>query len=116
MRRTPLLAGLLLAASLDAAQVDFAHEVVPILRKHCGECHTGDKKKGGLSMNTRAALLEGGENGAVLVPGQAAKSKLLESIVSEDPDERMPPKGPRVTPAEAAVLREIGRASCRERV
>lgn len=105
MRRTSLLAGLLLAASLDAAPVDFAHEVVPILRKHCGECHTGDKKKGGLSMNTRGSLLEGGENGAVLVPGQAAKSKLLESIVSADPDLRMPPKGDRLSSAEVATLR-----------
>ena len=103
--RSPLLAGLLLAASLDAAPVDFAHEVVPVLRKRCGECHTGDKKKGGLSMNTRASFLEGGENGVVLVPGQAAKSKLLESIVSADPDVRMPPKGERLSPAEVAVLR-----------
>ena len=39
--RSPFLAGLLLAASLDAAPVDFAHEVVPVLRKRCGECHTG---------------------------------------------------------------------------
>ena len=105
MRRSPLLAGLLLSASLAAAPVDFAHEVVPILRKHCSECHTGDKKKGGLSMNTRASLLEGGENGAVLVPGEAQKSKLLEAIVSADPDILMPPKGARLSPAEVATLR-----------
>ena len=105
MRRSPLLAGLLLTASLGAVPVDFAHEVVPILRKHCGECHTGDKKKGGFSMNTRASLLEGGENGAVLFPGQAQKGQLLEAIVSADPDVRMPPKGARVSPAEVAVLR-----------
>ena len=105
MFRDPFLVGCFLTASLGAAPVDFAHEVVPILRKHCGECHTGDKKKGSFSMNTRATLLEGGENGAVLFPGQAAKGRLLESIVSEDPDERMPPKGARVSPAEVAVLR-----------
>ena len=105
MRRSPLLVSLLAAASLGAAPVDFAHEVVPILRKHCGECHTGDKKKGSFSMNTRASLLEGGENGAVLFPGQTAKGRLLESIVSADSDERMPPKGPRVSPAEVATLR-----------
>lgn len=103
--RSPLLAGLLLTTSLGAAPVDFAHEVVPILRKHCVECHAGDKKKGGLSMNTRASLLEGGENGAVLTVGQAQKGKLLEAIVSADPDLRMPPKGDRLTPAEVATLR-----------
>ena len=105
MRRSPLLVGLLVAASLGAAPVDFAHEVVPILRKHCSECHTGDKKKGGLSMNTRATLLEGGENGVVVVPGQAQKSKILEVIVSADPDIRMPPKGERLSPAEVTTLR-----------
>ncbi len=105
MRRSPLLVGLLVAASLGAAPVDFAHEVVPILRKHCSECHTGDKKKGGLSMNTRATLLEGGENGVVVVPGQAQKSKILEVIVSADPDIRMPPKGERLSPTEVTTLR-----------
>ena len=105
MRRSPLLAGLLLTTSLGAASVDFAHEVVPILRKHCSECHTGDKKKGGLSMNTRASLLEGGENGVVISAGQTQKSKLLDAIVSADPDVRMPPKGDRLSPAEVATLR-----------
>ncbi len=103
--RGPLLAGFLLTTALGAAPVDFAHEVVPILRKHCSECHTGDKKKGGLSMNTRASLLEGGENGAVVSLVQAQKSKLLEVIVSADPDVRMPPKGERLSPTEAATLR-----------
>jgi len=105
MRSSPLLAGLLLTTSLGAAPVDFAHEVVPILRKHCVECHAGDKKKGGLSMNTRASLLEGGENGAVVTAGQTQKSKLLEAIVSADPDVRMPPKGDRLSSAEVATLR-----------
>ena len=103
--RSPLLAGLLLTTSLGAAPVDFAHEVVPILRKHCVECHAGDKKKGGLSMNTRASLLEGGENGVVISAGQTQKSKLLDAIVSADPDVRMPPKGDRLSSAEVATLR-----------
>jgi hypothetical protein len=97
------LAALLgIALSLNAA--DFAHEVMPILTKHCTECHTGAKKKGGLAMNTRAELLAGSENGAVVVPGQADKSLFLELIHSDDDDEWMPPKGPRVTAAEIATL------------
>ena len=100
--RGPLLAGFFLTTALGAVPVDFAHEVVPILRKHCGECHTGDKKKGSFSMNTRASLLEGGEGGVVLFPGQASKGRLLESIVSEDPDERMPYKHEPLTAADSA--------------
>ena len=40
-----------------AAKVDFSHQIVPILREHCSECHTGDKKKGGFSLNDRASKI-----------------------------------------------------------
>ena len=103
MRLSPVL--LALAAASLAKAADFSHEVVPILRKHCADCHTGDKKKGGLSMNTRAELLEGSEDGPVVKPGDLA-SHLLAVVVSKDKDERMPPKGPGLSEAEAAKLRE----------
>jgi hypothetical protein len=108
MRRiTATLCGLLATPfALGAgASVDFSHEVVPVLRKHCAECHAGDKRKGSLSMNTRATLMEGGENGVVLVPGDASKSKLIAAVLSTDSDVRMPPKGERLSPAEVATLR-----------
>lgn len=89
-----------------AAAVDFAHEVVPILRQHCGECHTGSKLKGGFSINDRAALLHGSENGKVVVPGDSSRSRLIELVTSADPDDRMPPKGPRVPPEQVAVLKK----------
>src|SRR5690348_4437695 len=60
-----------------AEPIDFAHDIVPIIRQHCGQCHTGDKKKGGFSMNTRAALIAGGESGAGVVPGKSGQSELL---------------------------------------
>lgn len=85
--------------------VDFDHEVVPILKNRCIECHTGDKKKGGLSLNDRAGLMAGSENGPVVVAGDAAGSRLIEVVTSDDPDASMPPKGERLTEAEVAVLR-----------
>lgn len=87
------------------AAVDFAHDVVPVLKQHCVECHLGTKKKGGLSMNTRAELLAGSENGKVVEPGKPDDSLLLKLISSADPDEYMPPKGERVPAAKIAVLR-----------
>lgn len=89
-----------------AAEVDFAHQVLPILKKHCAECHAGEAKKGGLSMNTRAALLEGSEWGVVVKPGDADDGPFMELILSTDRTEKMPPKGDRVSPAEIAVLRD----------
>jgi hypothetical protein len=85
--------------SLSAA-VDFSHEVLPILEKHCVECHGGEKSKGGLSMNTRALVLEAD----VLEPGDPGKSLLIEVLTAEDPDDRMPPPGKKKAPLNAAEI------------
>lgn len=105
MSSAPLLTLILSAAAASAAPVDFSHQIVPILREHCAECHTGNKKKGGLSMNDRESFITGGENGAVVDLKDSAKSTLLEVIVSTDPDKQMPPKGKRVSAEEVALLK-----------
>lgn len=87
------------------APVDFAHEIAPLFKEHCGKCHLEDQKKGGLSMNTREALLEGSENGPVATPGKPEESRLLEVLVSTDPDEQMPPKGPRLSAEQVDKVR-----------
>jgi len=89
-----------------SAKIDFAHQVMPILKKNCAECHTDGKKKGGLSMNTRAEFLAGGENGEMAVPGNIEDSWFLELVSSDDLDERMPPKGPGVSPEQFKILHQ----------
>lgn len=92
-------------ADVPAAEVDFAHDIVPVLKQYCGACHIGAKKQGGLSMNTRAALLAGGENGAVLKPGAGADSELIRRMESKDESLRMPPDGARVPPEKVALFK-----------
>ena len=99
---------LVLTASVSAAEVDFVHDVMPILKQHCGKCHTGEKREGGLAMNTRAQLLSGGENGKAVISGNAAKSSFIERIESDNEDIQMPPEGPRVPPEKIAILKENG--------
>jgi hypothetical protein len=87
-----------------AAEIDFAHEVVPLINKHCIECHTGAKAKGGLSMDTRALLLEAD----VIELGKPDKSLMIEVVTSSDPDEKMPPpekKKPALNDKEIDVLK-----------
>ena len=96
---------LIVAGRSGAAEIDFAHDVVPILREHCGKCHLGDKKQGGFSMNTREALLAGGENGKAVVVGKSGESDLIDRLTSDDPNLRMPPEGPPVPPQKVAVLK-----------
>ncbi|MGN6543876.1 MAG: DUF1549 domain-containing protein, partial [Aureliella sp.] len=95
----------LLAADRPKEPVDFAHEIVPLLKKHCAECHAGESKKGGFSFNTRADLLEGSENGPVVELGKAAESRLVDVVSSDAEGERMPPEGPRLTDAEVELLK-----------
>lgn len=93
------LSGSFLAA---AEPVDFAHDVVPLLKKHCVECHGKREAKGGFSLNTRKLLLES----EAAIPGKSARSRLIELVTSSDADEQMPPKGkPRLTNKEVSVLR-----------
>src|SRR5579872_4398550 len=96
-------------------QIDFAHDIVPILQKRCAKCHAGTQKKGGFSINARQALLAGGDDGPAVVPRHGAESALIKRVSSDDPDLRMPPEGERLTRDQVDLLRrwidlEIGRA------
>jgi hypothetical protein len=94
-----LLAAVLLTASAQAGAVDFDHEIAPLLRDRCVKCHGAGQKKAGLSLNTRADLLAGGEHGPVVAPGQAG-GELLRRLTTDDEDDRMPPEGEPLTPAQ----------------
>jgi hypothetical protein len=78
-----------IAPAVGQAPIDFSHQVVPILKEHCGACHTGHEAKGSFSMNTRPLLVDSG----MVDLDDPAASYLLELIASEDPDVQMPPPG-----------------------
>lgn len=91
-------------ASINAAYgqaIDFSHEVVPILRKYCIECHGGREAKGSFSLNTRPLLVESGH----IDLDNPANSRLIELVKSTDTDDQMPPKDkPRLKPEEIKIL------------
>ncbi len=68
-------------------EIDFVHEVVPILKQHCTECHGGEEAEGGFSVNTKELFLD--DDSAE--PGNAEKSYFIELILDKDPDYQMPP-------------------------
>jgi mono/diheme cytochrome c family protein len=86
--------------------VDFDRDVKPIFAKHCASCHGPDKQKSSLRLDRRTDALAGGDGGAVIVPGKAADSRLIKYVAEDNPDTRMPPKGPRLTAAEIATLQQ----------
>ena len=91
-------------ARTPKADSQFLREVHPLLEEHCFRCH-GEKRKGGLRLNSRPAILKGGDSGPALVPGDPAASELLTRVTSHDKEERMPPKGEPLTVEEHASLR-----------
>lgn len=102
MQRCVMLVMLLSSAAAAAQPADFSHAVVPVLRKHCVACHGGREAKGSFSMNTRELLIDSGH----VQPGQPEQSYLWQLIVSEDPEQQMPPRDrPRLTAAEREILR-----------
>lgn len=73
------------------ADDDFENYVRPLLVEKCQSCH-GEKAKGGLRLNSREALLKGGDSGPAMEPGRPEKSLIVKAIQYED-ELRMPPKG-----------------------
>ena len=58
-------------------------------------------------MDTRASLLKGGHKGAVIVPGDPANSLLVKLIRHEGPKDDpmpMPPKRPKLSDADIAIV------------
>ncbi len=85
------------ASASDAATESlefFEKRIRPVLAEKCYKCHSAksEKLKGGLLVDHRDHLLEGGETGAAIVPGQVEDSLLIESIRYGNVDLQMPPK------------------------
>jgi Protein of unknown function (DUF1549)/Protein of unknown function (DUF1553)/Planctomycete cytochrome C len=83
------------------AKIDFAHDVLPVLKARCAECHTNGKYRADLSLDTREDLLKS----KAVVPGKSAESELFRRITSTDAAERMPSKGPPLSAKEIASIR-----------
>jgi hypothetical protein len=86
---------------LAADKVDFAHDIAPLIKARCGECHTNGKYKGSFSLDTREAILKA----KVVIPGKSGQSELMERITSADPEFRMPSKKDPLTAKEIALIR-----------
>jgi len=69
----------------------FEAKIRPVLATHCYECH-GHKEKGGLKLDSREAILKGGDSGPALVPGKPKESLLLTAVRHVDEELEMPPK------------------------
>lgn len=113
--------GLALAAAADTGPlppasmktgVTYVTDIKPILDQSCIKCHSGDKPKAHLKLDTLENVLKGSKDGKVLTAGDSANSFVVKCIahVTKDPDSYMPPPhnkaniGP-LTPEQIGLIR-----------
>ncbi len=78
---------------LSDSSTVFSASIEPVLEAKCYGCHNETKAKGKLIMTTKELLMKGGKHGAAIVPGNLAKSLLVERLnLPLDVKEHMPPK------------------------
>lgn len=96
------------ALAADDAEVEFFEKRIrPVLVERCYECHnSGDKTEGGLTVDFRGGLLEGGDSGAAVVPGKPDESLLLAAIRHATAELRMPQGGPKLSEAVIADFKK----------
>ncbi|MFO0875843.1 MAG: DUF1549 domain-containing protein [Gemmataceae bacterium] len=91
------------AAGPTAEQLAFfERDIRPLLVAQCQKCHGTTKQQASLRVDSREALLRGGDSGPALVPGQPNQGTLL-AAVKHVGDTRMPPRG-KLTDAQIAAL------------
>ena len=101
------------APAISADKIQFEQDIWPIIETSCLDCHLPThvvkgktkKPKAGLVLNSASAIMRGGDNGAVVVPGKPLKSSLFTlTMLDPDDDDVMPAKGDALTETQQALL------------
>ncbi|MCA9012931.1 MAG: DUF1549 domain-containing protein, partial [Planctomycetaceae bacterium] len=89
----PLAAG----ESDDPEKIEFFEtRIRPVLVQHCYTCHAAEAKivRGGLQLDSQAAMRKGGDSGAAILPGNPDGSLLLSAMKHESlampPESKLP--------------------------
>src|SRR3954465_14083172 len=110
MHTRTLLLALLLAPGLAQAQapkgaVTYKDHVLPVLRKHCLNCHNADKATSDLNVATYQTLMAGGASGEAVKPGSPDNSPLYKSAAHLS-QPKIPQKAPKIPDADLAILKK----------
>ncbi len=93
----------------DKKDVTYATDIKPIFDANCVKCHSGDRAKARLHMDTLEGALKGTKAGKIVTVGDSAKSFIVKSIshATGERDEWMPPT-PNKAGAKTLTPQEIG--------
>lgn len=85
--------------------MSYRRDVWPILKRHCWGCHAGAMPKGGLSLDTVADFIKGGESGPGLVVGKPDESLVIQLVTGER-EPAMPKDQPALSEAKVRLIRD----------
>jgi hypothetical protein len=97
------MTGLAAAPPVRQSGVGYHGQIEPIIKRACLECHSQDRRRGGLSLATYSDALDGGRNGAVIRPGNGAGSPLVHHLTGAL-DPQMPKDEDPLPAAEIALI------------
>lgn len=92
-----------IACGADAAML-WTGKVQPLFDVYCVKCHGLIEQKSGLSLDAPDAVMKGGNEGAVVVPGKPEESRLYTNLAPQA-DPHMPPKK-QLTDVQREAVRE----------
>lgn len=94
------------SGNADSEKLSFHRDIEPILEKRCYKCHGSEKQKGELRLDSRRGVLDGGESGAVIIPGKPQESSLYTlTVLPPDHEDIMPAKGAPLTEEQTEKIR-----------
>lgn len=82
--------------SKGTEQVKFTTDIAPWFTTLCLNCHSANRKSGGLSLESYYDMLKGGDSGPVIVPGDMENSRLFRLVGGLELP-RMPANDSRIT-------------------
>ncbi len=91
------------AKKSDAPKVTYNDHIRPIFREHCLACHNSDKARGGLSLDSYAAVIEGGSGGDVVFPDDLDASRIW-TMVTHQETPTMPPEADKIPQSKIDML------------
>jgi mono/diheme cytochrome c family protein len=93
----------------DKKGVTYATDIKPIFDANCAKCHSGERAKARLHMDTLEGILKGTKAGKIVTAGDSANSFIVKSVAhtSSDRDEWMPPT-PNKAGAKTLTAEEVG--------
>lgn len=88
------------APASESAAVSFKNDILPIFDRTCARCHGGARREEGLDLRSYAAMMEGSQNGAVVIPSDAGASELVKLVLSG----KMPRRAPKLADEQIQLL------------